>query len=326
VLRDEYQPDGLTLIQRLYVQQDANGDVTSILDSKTGAVQERFEYDPYGSVTYLDANWNTQESSPSGWQMLHQALRLDATTGWYDNAARDLIPAEGRFAERDPLGLGGADLNLYRYEGTDPVDSRDPLGLRTWWGKATEALRGVWEVGPIDAWNAGYGEIGTKAQAYSERLFPHPTRPGVPDKSSWQRNAARHGYWMAMLAAVHGKAKARAIGNAHEYGSEDPLDTWVDQYNNERAREIGRSEFEHRRRQSKTYGRRFSWGVVEGNIELSVDIGLSNGLFITDPYKDTRIPKRLRPVPGGGNNYDPGRYGPRYTRGKYEKTNPAGVY
>jgi RHS repeat-associated protein len=128
VLRDEYQPDGLTLIQRPYVQQDANGDVTSILDGKTGAVQERFEYDPYGSVTYLDPSWNPQASSPSGWQMLHQALRLDATTGWYDNGARDLIPAEGRFAERDPLGLGGDDLNLYRYEENEPLDLTDPTG------------------------------------------------------------------------------------------------------------------------------------------------------------------------------------------------------
>jgi uncharacterized protein RhaS with RHS repeats len=51
-------------------------------------------------------------------------------TGWYANGARDLIPAEGRFAERDPLGFASGDPNLYRYLGNNPVNATDPNGTQ----------------------------------------------------------------------------------------------------------------------------------------------------------------------------------------------------
>ncbi len=50
-------------------------------------------------------------------------------TGWYDFRNRDLIASEGRWAERDPLGLAAGDLNIYRDEGSSPVDGTDPSGL-----------------------------------------------------------------------------------------------------------------------------------------------------------------------------------------------------
>jgi hypothetical protein len=43
---------------RLYVQHDANFNVTALVDT-SGAVVERYIYDPYGAVTVLDANWST---------------------------------------------------------------------------------------------------------------------------------------------------------------------------------------------------------------------------------------------------------------------------
>src|SRR5262249_6524785 len=70
--------------------------------------------------------------SAYGWQYLFQGGRLDSVTGWYRFGARDYEPADGVWAERDPLGLAAGDLNEYRFVGGNPVDRTDPSGL--WWG------------------------------------------------------------------------------------------------------------------------------------------------------------------------------------------------
>jgi len=128
VLRDTYS--GGVKTQRLYAQQNANDDVTALINT-SGQVQERYLYDPYGAVTITDANWNPRTGNVSsfGWQYLHQGGRLDAVTGWYGFRNRDLIPSEGRWAERDPLGFGGGDLNLYRCLADAPAHATDPGGL-----------------------------------------------------------------------------------------------------------------------------------------------------------------------------------------------------
>jgi hypothetical protein len=60
-----------TLTQRLYAQQDADFNVTALVDT-SGNVQERYVYDPYGSVTILTPSWATRNSSSFGWVFLHQ--------------------------------------------------------------------------------------------------------------------------------------------------------------------------------------------------------------------------------------------------------------
>jgi hypothetical protein len=46
-----------------------------------GNVQERYVYDPYGSMTILAANWTTRGSSSYSWVYGHQGGRLDNATG-----------------------------------------------------------------------------------------------------------------------------------------------------------------------------------------------------------------------------------------------------
>src|SRR5205085_12344327 len=41
-----------------------------------------------------------------------------------------LTPSAARFLQKDPLGFGGGDANLFRYCGGDPVNWRDPNGLQ----------------------------------------------------------------------------------------------------------------------------------------------------------------------------------------------------
>src|SRR5260370_33099586 len=102
-----------TPTQRLYVLQDANFNVTALVDT-SGTVQERYDYDPFGSVTILAANWTTRGSSNYGWVFFFQGKRFDFATGLFASRERDYSPTLGRFVENDPLGFGGGDTNFYR--------------------------------------------------------------------------------------------------------------------------------------------------------------------------------------------------------------------
>jgi RHS repeat-associated protein len=134
VLRDAYSGGAIVPAGRLYAQRDANGDVTALVNT-SGQVVERYLYDPYGSVTVTNASWTplAGDASAYGWRYLFQGGRIDTATGWYDFRNRDLIPAEGRWAERDPLGLAAGDPNEYRFVGNDPTDATDPSGLEGPW-------------------------------------------------------------------------------------------------------------------------------------------------------------------------------------------------
>ncbi|MGH7215344.1 MAG: hypothetical protein ACREIT_11330 [Tepidisphaeraceae bacterium] len=48
-----------TLDERIYVLQDANFNVTALVNA-SGSVIERYLYDAYGKRTVLDANWATE--------------------------------------------------------------------------------------------------------------------------------------------------------------------------------------------------------------------------------------------------------------------------
>ncbi|MBI1897838.1 MAG: hypothetical protein HYS04_15110, partial [Acidobacteria bacterium] len=54
--RDADGNSGNGLEERIYVQQDANFDVTAII-STSGAVLERYIYDPFGSPSFLYSGW-----------------------------------------------------------------------------------------------------------------------------------------------------------------------------------------------------------------------------------------------------------------------------
>src|SRR5262249_37753113 len=53
----------------------------------------------------------------------------DAVAGLYSFRNRDLNPTVGRWAQQDPIGFAGGDVNLYRAEGDNPANGLDPSGL-----------------------------------------------------------------------------------------------------------------------------------------------------------------------------------------------------
>jgi RHS repeat-associated protein len=127
VLRDQSSQHNGVLDQRLYVQQDANGDVTAITDA-SGNVVERYAYEPYGAAQVLTASWQALAASEYGWAYLFQGKRYDAAAGLYDSRARAYSPSLGRFLQDDPLGFAAGQDNLYQYVGDDPCNDTDPFG------------------------------------------------------------------------------------------------------------------------------------------------------------------------------------------------------
>jgi RHS repeat-associated protein len=123
--------------ERLYVQQDANWNVTAIVSS-AGVVQERYVYDPYGKAVVLDpVAWTVRGSgvygtSNFGWVYLHQGGRYTSfgdLSGLYNFRNRDYSPTLGRWMEEDPIRYEAVDSNLYGYVGGNAPNQVDPLGL-----------------------------------------------------------------------------------------------------------------------------------------------------------------------------------------------------
>ena len=113
--------------ERLYAMQDANFNLTSICDA-SGAVAERYVFDPYGNRSIQDATWGQIGASAYAWEVGHQGLMQDGESRLVYNRIRYLHPPLGIFIERDPITyVDGA--NLYEYVKSDPLNARDPSGL-----------------------------------------------------------------------------------------------------------------------------------------------------------------------------------------------------
>jgi RHS repeat-associated protein len=138
VLRDDNSTGGSLgnsspssgLGRRVYAQQDANWNTTALFDTTTGlnSIQERFIYDPYGTVSYLTAAGASTTDSYN-WMYLHQGGRLDTVTSLYNFRHRDYLAALGRWIETEPRGAKYVDgLNLYENERSNPVTHLDASG------------------------------------------------------------------------------------------------------------------------------------------------------------------------------------------------------
>jgi RHS repeat-associated protein len=114
--------------QRVYAQNDANFNVTSLEDT-SGNVLQRFDYTPYGVTGILTSNWTTPMSTLS-WVYTFQGGRADATVGMVHFGARDYSPNLARWVQKDPDGyIDGA--NQYEFVRGNSVSLTDSQGLDT---------------------------------------------------------------------------------------------------------------------------------------------------------------------------------------------------
>jgi RHS repeat-associated protein len=130
VLRDRSTAGNGTFNERIYVQHDANHNVTAITNSGSGtslAVLERFIYDPYGGATVLSSTW-ANATDGYNWQYMFQGGRYDSNSGLYSFQRREYDPVLGRWIEQDSSGYAdGANLN--QFVGGNPIDYVDATGL-----------------------------------------------------------------------------------------------------------------------------------------------------------------------------------------------------
>ncbi len=141
VLRDQSSQHNGVLDQRLYVQQDANWNVTALVDT-SGNVVERYDYSPYGAVTVLNPDFSVRGTSNYNVPNLWQGMRYDATVGLYFTpSSRVVSPTLMRALQGDPLGLG-PDNNDYRWEANGPTDTIDPSGMYPLYGGMSGGMGG----------------------------------------------------------------------------------------------------------------------------------------------------------------------------------------
>jgi RHS repeat-associated protein len=123
---------------RHYYIFDANYNVTAAASS-AGAPIERYQYSPYGNITFLDGSFNVLgvQQSAIGNPVTFTGRQYDAESALYYYRARYYQAGIGSFVRRDPAGYTADELNLYRYLGSDPTDFTDAYGLRRHprWGR-----------------------------------------------------------------------------------------------------------------------------------------------------------------------------------------------
>jgi RHS repeat-associated protein len=158
VLRDENtDADGLCDDQRLYYLNDANFNVTCLVDTGGDAI-ERYLYEPYGVLSVMDGSFGSRSASSYDNPYTFTGRRLDAETGLYYYRHRFLTAELGRFVGRDPIGYvdGG---NLYSLNSGRTTVSVDPSGTKTC-RKSVVSTRRIGSYGrpyAIGALNSGSG-------------------------------------------------------------------------------------------------------------------------------------------------------------------------
>ncbi len=104
------------------VLTDHVGSVRLVVNTATGVIAQRIDYDAFGRIT--------QNTSPGFQPFAFAGGLYDADTGLVRLGARDYDPSIGRWTAKDPTGFRGGDANLYAYSYNDPVNLVDFDGLK----------------------------------------------------------------------------------------------------------------------------------------------------------------------------------------------------
>ncbi len=125
--------------EHLYYCQDANFNVTALVDDYDGAVVERYMYSPYGQPEVLHGDrdssgtdtsadeWSARTSNTFENEILYCGYRFDSETGLYHVRRRYYVPPLGRWLSRDPIGYVDG-MGLYEYVACRPTVWIDPFG------------------------------------------------------------------------------------------------------------------------------------------------------------------------------------------------------
>ena len=106
----------------LRIITDHLGSPRLVVNTTTGHVVGRIDYDEWGNVT--------RDDSPGTIPFGFAGGLYDTETGLVRFGYRDYDAEVGRWTAKDPIGFGGGDTNLYAYVGNEPVRRVDPSGLQ----------------------------------------------------------------------------------------------------------------------------------------------------------------------------------------------------
>jgi RHS repeat-associated protein len=164
---------------------DHLGSVRLVVDSQSGEVAQRLDYDEFGVVV--------RDTQP-GFQPFGYAGGLyDRHTRLTRFGARDYDAETGRWTNRDPILFAGGQANLYTYVLGDPVNSFDPYGLQGGQadsGQGSSAApqsTGVSNQGSRTGWHPIYNRISdyfsnppnTGPEPYTHEWAGEPSSPPI---------------------------------------------------------------------------------------------------------------------------------------------------
>ena len=137
---DSGVPDYLVRAGVTYrIIRDHLGSPRLVVDTATGDVQQRLDYNEAGQVV--------TDTQP-GFQPFGYAGGIyDRDTELIHFGAREYDPQVGRWTSRNPLLFNADDANLYSYAASDPINFTDPTGLLV-------AAPGFWE-SLVPVWGPG---------------------------------------------------------------------------------------------------------------------------------------------------------------------------
>jgi RHS repeat-associated protein len=118
-------PDLMLKNGKLYrIVSDHLGSPRSVIDTATGEVVQRIEYDEFGNIV----SDTSRAFQPFGFAggLYEQHTRLTRF------GARDYEAYRGVWTSKDPILFGGGDSNLYAYVFDDPINWIDPVGLENY--------------------------------------------------------------------------------------------------------------------------------------------------------------------------------------------------
>jgi len=107
---------------RYRLVKDHLGSVRLVVNTATGEVVSRVDYDAWGR----ELPSTNRDFQPFGFA----GGLYDAETGFVRFGARDYDAVVGRWTTKDPIGFAGGSSNLYQYVEADPMNRRDTHGLQ----------------------------------------------------------------------------------------------------------------------------------------------------------------------------------------------------
>lgn len=176
---------------RTYLLADLLNSTIALTDP-TGAIMQKYSYDPYGNVTPSDTT--------TGFTNPYQYTGREADiAGLYYYRARYYSPMMGGFISEDPIMFAGRQLSFYAYVAGNPLSGVDPYGLYNtddFWYDVNLGLRqfglGDWtpSQGTVDAVAGfgdgvsfglskyGRGEMGGDSVDYCDPIYDHAKTAG----------------------------------------------------------------------------------------------------------------------------------------------------